>query len=330
MNNVPESLFVTTKYNNDFGKYPKIDAHSHAFFITPRQTEQWLKFMQEYNVQKTHLLSWGRYNKSFDDILKKCKQYPETFVPWYSVDYTGIDDKDFSNISVMKLREAKQKGAVGVGEIIDKGYGDETAVPTSGKRIHINDPRLFDFFEECGKLKMPVAIHIADPIWMYKSPKNNDGYPNCEKYRIKRSDVDYGFGELQKQFEEVISKHPNTMFIGCHFVNLVHDLPRLSQLMDTHQNLYIDCAERLAELDQTIYTTKEFFSKYQDRIIFGFDTIGTDEIWEANIRILESSEEHFYAPIFGYNWYYTGLNLDEQILKKIYTENITRLLNEYK
>lgn len=327
--NVPQSLFVTNKYDYNVGKYPKIDAHSHAFFLSKALTKVWIELMKKYNITKTHVMSWGAYNKSFDDILDKIKDYKEYFVPWYSIDYSGIRHSDFSQIAVQKLREAKEKGAVGVGEIIDKGNGDLTAVPVSGKGIHVNDPRLFDFFEECGKLKMPVAIHIADPIWMYKESKNNDGFPNSKKYKIDPKKVQCGFEELQRQFEELISKHPNTIFIGCHFVNLMHDLPRLSKLLDTYPNLYVDCAARLGEIDQTLYSTKEFFEKYQDRIIFGFDTLGDDSVWSNNIKILESEEEHFYSSVFGYHWSYTGLGLSESILKKIYIENITRVLNEY-
>lgn len=325
------SIFVTTSYDS-FNKFPKIDAHSHAFFGNSIDTKCWFDYLKKFNIKCTHLMSCSWYNNNIEELQNACKKYNNievSFKWWCSIDYTHINSKNFIKNSINYLHKCKENGAIGVGEFIDKGNGDETAVPVSGKGIHINDKRLYKFFEECGKLKMPVAVHVGDPIWCYLHPEDNDGYPNSERWRIDTHNIECGFDELQNQFEEVVKAHPNTIFIGCHFLNLTYDIPRLSKLLDTYSNLYVDCSARMAEIDQTIYSAKEFFNKYQDRIIFGFDMRAHKTVWPGVIRILEGVEEHFYEPSFGYEWAYTGLGLSDNILKKIYSENIDRIINDY-
>lgn len=38
-------------------------------------------------------------------------------------------------------------------------------------------------------------------------------------------------------------------------------------------------------------------------------------------RILETLDEHFYAPIFEYHWSYSGFGLKDPVLEKVYRTN---------
>jgi hypothetical protein len=50
--------------------------------------------------------------------------------------------------------------------------------------------------------------------------------------------------------------------------------------------------------------------------------MGADpEMYRTTFRILETLDEHFYAPIFEYHWSYSGLGLDDAILEKVYRTN---------
>ena len=70
-----------------------------------------------------------------------------------------------------------RKGARGVGELSDKGWGLEggmaaylAAKNSSGKRkglpriqrMHLDDTRLARFWEKCAELNLPVSVHVAD------------------------------------------------------------------------------------------------------------------------------------------------------------------------
>jgi predicted TIM-barrel fold metal-dependent hydrolase len=78
------------------------------------------------------------------------------------------------------------------------------------------------------------------------------------------------------------------------------------------------------------YTSKRFFQKYQDRILFG-----TDGPWpEARLRLywrfLETFDEYFpyseKTPPPQGDWRIYGIALDEAILEKIYHTNAVRII----
>ena len=44
-------------------------------------------------------------------------------------------------------------------------------------------------------------------------------------------------------------------------------------------------------------------------------------------RILESDDEHFYSDEYSYHWPLHGIDLPDDILKKIYRDNAIKLLD---
>jgi hypothetical protein len=48
-------------------------------------------------------------------------------------------------------------------------------------------------------------------------------------------------------------------------------------------------------------------------------------MYRLTFRILETLDEHFYAPIFEYHWSYSGFGLEEPVLEKLYRTNALRV-----
>ncbi len=45
--------------------------------------------------------------------------------------------------------------------------------------------------------------------------------------------------------------------------------------------------------------------------------MGADpDMYRLTFRILETLDEHFYAPIFEYHWSYSGLGLEDPVLEE--------------
>ena len=44
-------------------------------------------------------------------------------------------------------------------------------------------------------------------------------------------------------------------------------------------------------------------------------------MYRTTFRILETLDEHFYSPIFGYHWSYAGFGLPAPVLEKLYRAN---------
>jgi predicted TIM-barrel fold metal-dependent hydrolase len=110
--------------------------------------------------------------------------------------------------------------------------------------------------------------------------------------------------------------------------------------MDRFTNMHVEIAARIAELGRQPRTARQFFDKYQDRILFGTDAspngkgtpqqLFNDQMYEIYFRFLETEDEYFdYAPSRvppQGRWRIYGLGLPDTILKKVYYENAARML----
>jgi hypothetical protein len=88
------------------------------------------------------------------------------------------------------------------------------------------------------------------------------------------------------------------------------------------------------------YTSRKFFLKYQDRILFGTDggfalqksgNGWTPERYFRNyIEFLETENEFAEYPLFGVNkqgrWRVYGIGLPRDVLQKIYSQNFEKLV----
>ena len=307
--------------------------HAHAWDINSDISE-WVARMDAANIEKTVVLSFETGEK-FHAIVKQYKPFNNRFPIWCGFDYTGYNkDPNWAVNAIRELRRCKELGAQGVGELGDKGIGEYYSSPVAGIGMHLNDERMDPLLHECGLFGMPISIHVADPIWMYMPMDiNNDGMMNAYNWRIEMKEGMLNHGELLRTLEHAVQKHPDTIFIACHFANCTHDLQIFGDMLDKYPNLYGDISSRLKEIATVPRYAAAFIEKYQDRLLFGSD-VGYDitkpmkystDIYEISFRLLETIDEHIYMyDLFKYHWPLYGLGLSDNVLKKLYNENAKR------
>ena len=124
-----------------------------------------------------------------------------------------------------------------------------------------------------------------------------------------------------REQHNMFRKHPKTTFINAHFGWYANDLNRLSNLLDELQNVYVEFGAVINELGRQPKTARKFFIDYQDRILFGKDIYKMDEYY-IYFRVLETSDEYieYFRKRHGL-WRLYGLDLPDNVLKKIYFEN---------
>jgi len=324
----PKSIYNIPVTRIEKAAFPVIDMHSHAYASSPIEIDRWVEAMDSCGIQKTVILT-GATGAEFDSIVRAYSKYSDRFDLWCGFDYTGYNTPAFPASAVKELERCHRMGAKGVGELGDKGYGELYSTPVAGVGLHIDDYRMKPLLRKCAELKMPVNIHIADPIWMYeKTDSTNDGLMNALDWKIDPDqpgllDLD----ELVITLENAVRENPNTIFIACHFANLMHDMGRLGAMLDKYPNLYADVSARYAETATIPRYMNAFFEKYQDRLVYGTD-MGTDaEMYRTTFRILESEDEHFYCiEQFNYHWPLHGFGLSPKILSKLYNQNAVKIL----
>ena len=96
--------------------------------------------------------------------------------------------------------------------------------------------------------------------------------------------------------------------------------------MDQYPNMLTEIGAVIAELGRQPRAAKAFFTKYQDRILFGKDSWVPDE-YETYFRVLETDDEYFdYYRKRHAHWKMYGLALPDSVLKKVYYKNALRII----
>ncbi|MCM8756957.1 MAG: amidohydrolase, partial [Candidatus Omnitrophica bacterium] len=115
---------------------------------------------------------------------------------------------------------------------------------------------------------------------------------------------------FHKIAENVLMKFPKLKVIFAHFYFLSSDLERLGLLLETYPHLYLDIApgtEMFINFSKHLDKTREFFIRYQDRILYARDYFDN-----RHQQLLNS---------FG---------LPRAVLEKIYFRNALKLVPEEK
>lgn len=328
-NYAPRSSVVTQKTFVPKAKYPVIDAHSHNYPGRTRSPSKalarWVKIQKKVGVEKTIILTMVA-GEAFDRVVKLYEPYPDQFLLYCGVLKEGINESDYPKRAVAELERCYKMGARGIGELHDKGYGltgDHNLAPD--EQLHPDDERLDGVWDKAAELNLPVSLHNADHPSAWTPPdvfqERTPIYQQFNKY----GGSGLNYEELLAIWPRLLSKHPNTTFIACHLANLGNDLGRLSELLDNHQNLYLDLAARDYELGRQPRSAPKFLEKYQSRVLFGTDIPPKREsMYQAFWRLLESADEDMKGRIW---WRYYGLNLPDHVLKSIYQDNAKKILN---
>lgn len=322
----PRSLYKVPITRIEKAKYPIIDMHSHPYAKTDAEIKTWLKNMDAVNVERTVILTMTT-GKEFDDINAKYSQYPDRFEVWCGLNFTGFEQPVFPNAAVKELERCHQAGAKGIGEIHDKGQGLHSG-KSDARGMHPDDSRMDSIWEKAAELRMPVSLHVADPIWMYQPmDKHNDGLMNAVEWRLDNQPDIVKLPGMIEILERTLARHRSTTFIACHFANLDYDLAHLAEVFDRNPNLYADIAARYAETAPIPRFAAQFYAKYADRLVYGTDMGLDTNMYRITFRILESQDEHFYKiEQFSYHWPLYGLGLGDETLRRVYRENAARLL----
>ena len=191
----------------------------------------------------------------------------------------------------------------------------------------------FDFCEEKGT---HIVCHVADP-WIFwdKEKCPPSAYTAGWAYL---DDTYAGKEQLHKEVDNVLKRHPKLNITLAHFYFISYDLERLSDFMDRNPSVSLDVCPNphlFYDMQKDLDKTRDFFIKYQDRILFGTDNsvndniTGDEVVSSANrrnadiFRFLELSE--VYTPAMWTQGPLSGIGLDGEPLKKIYKENYFRL-----
>lgn len=322
----PPSSLVVPQHLVTKAKYPFIDIHNHQNNLSPQKLEELVKIMDTLNMAVMVNLSGSSGDNLKSSVGNIKVAAPKRFAVFANVNFTGIGEAGWSEKATSQLEEDVKNGAVGLKIFKNLGF---SVKDNGGKRVTIDDSRLDAIWQKCGELKIPVLIHTADPkqFWDPMDNSNERWLELVTRPNRKRSDTDPAPWEvLIEEQHKMFKKNKGTTFIAAHFGWYANDLNKLSGLMDEITNMYVEFGAVIAELGRQPIAADKFFTKYQDRILFGKDSWVPEE-YTTYFRVLETKDEYFpYHKKYHAFWNMYGMGLSDEILKKIYYKNALRLL----
>ena len=325
----PPSTLKVPEHAVTKARYPFIDVHNHQFSMPTQDLSQLVEEMDKLNMMVMVNLS-GRGRGSTTHLSGALnnvqKNYPNRFIVFTNIDLSGIDDPNWTENTVQQLEEDVKMGANGLKIYKSQGMDNKDS---QGKRIPINDPRIDPIWEKCGELGIPVLIHAADPksFWDPMDANNErwlelKTHPGRRRYNTDTPSWETIIAEQH----DIFAKHPATKFINAHLGWYANDLATLGQLMDKYPNMYSEIGAVIAELGRQPRFAKAFLTKYQDKVMFGKDAWHPEEYY-TYFRVLETDDEYFpYYKKYHAYWKMYGLDLDDEVLKKIYYKNALNII----
>ena len=321
----PKSTLIVPEHTVKRSKYPFIDVHNHQFDMPIKNLPKLVSEMDSLNMAFMINLSGFRglyLRKSLENIKKNA---PTRFGLFLNIDFEDIDDKFFSETQVALIDSAVKAGVMGLKVYKSLGL---TSKDNKEARIAINDIRLDPIWKACGDNNIPVLIHSGEPasFWNPKDKFNERWLELRQKpNRYRDPEINPSFEEVIAEQHDVFRKHPNTTFINAHLGWMGNDLDRLGEHLDLYPNVLTEIGAVLAEIGRQPIRAKQFFTTYQDRILFGKDSYNVSEYY-TYFRVLETNDEYFeYYRKRHAHWRMYGLALPDSVLKKLYYKNALKL-----
>jgi predicted TIM-barrel fold metal-dependent hydrolase len=325
----PKSSLVVPQHQVTRAKFPFIDVHNHPRFpMVAEQANKMLADMDGLNMKiMGSLFVRGGNNERLKAAIEGAdKLAPGRFFFFASPDYSNLEDPGYAQRAAAQLEKDVRLGARGLKVWKDLGLNLKDS---KGQRIPIDDPRFDPLWAMCGRLKVPVFIHTADPKQFWEPiDKNNERWLELQEMPGRRREESSNppWEQLIREQHNIFRKHRGTIFIDAHLGWLGGDLGRLGKLMDECPNVYTEIGAVLAELGRQPRFARAWFIQYQDRVVFGKDTWAPAE-YHTYFRVLETADEYFpyYRRRHAF-WAMYGLELPGEVLKKLYYKNALRII----
>jgi predicted TIM-barrel fold metal-dependent hydrolase len=337
---MPKALMKLPRTNITRAKFPAIDFHLHGGALkTAADYQKMVALMDKTGVGMICNMDGG-FGAAFDQNLKIGEPYKDRVIQFARINYQGINEPGWSEKTAAELERCFRAGAAGLKIAKELGL---TYKNPDGSYIQADDKRFDAIWETCARNNKPVMIHLSDSYGRFLpiGPENERyeaglwrSSPEGNYYMTGHPTPDV----IEKARENMHAKHPRTRFVNAHFAMLYYDMDKVAALLDKYPNADVELSATVQDLGRAPRLIREFFLKYQDRILFGTDgnpARGIDEFWVPHWRFLETFDEHFDhpaqirsatgAPLHG-RWRIYGIGLPDEVLRKVYYANALKYL----
>jgi predicted TIM-barrel fold metal-dependent hydrolase len=251
------------------------------------------------------------------------------------------DDQDWQEKTLEHLKKSFLKGAVAVK--IWKNIGMDLR-NKNGEFVMVDDPQLDIIYDYLAKQGITLIGHNGEPrdCWLPLEQMtvggNRNYYSLHPEYHMYLHPEFPSYQDQINARDNMLAKHPDMKFIGCHLGSLEWSLDELAKRLDRYPNMAVDLS-RFTNLHiharKDWQKTHDFFIKYQDRLIYGTDrSVNSTKNFEGTKKgihdawlshwIFFATDQVINVPEAGGE--VKGLHLPADVIDKIYYKNAVKWL----
>ena len=213
-----------------------------------------------------------------------------------------------------------------------------------GRLLRIDDPGMAPLAGHVQALGVPLIVHQGEPhnCWLpleqMTTENDREYFANHPEYHMYLQPEMPGYEELMAARDRFLDAHPKLSVVGAHLASLEWDVDRLAAFLDRFPTATVDLAARMAQVQhQSVRDhgrVRDFFIRYQDRLLYGTDlTQGPDAdpaefrsqaaaVWRSDWRYLATAEIQRIDTIDAD---VPGLALPREVIDRIYWNNAARV-----
>lgn len=328
-------LMQTNPKMHNYSPVPIYDCHAHLLYSKPidESVDDVKKAMHHFNLNKIMILSVPNLDDTENCKAFYCKEKLSGKVFASAGIHHYFDERDTSDYYLNEIKKYHAMGCDGI-----KMLEGKMELHRRLKTGYLDSDVFDKFYAYAQENSIPILMHLGDPLSCW------------DMSQISQYALDSGWActeddptreELREEVLNVLKKFPRLHLIMAHFNFMADELERVSELFDIYENLCYDLTpggEMFVKFSEIPEKAKEFFIKYQDRLLFGTDLYNfapedmriENEVTGVRLNQLRAfleKTEPFISPILS-EAPIIPLGLDENILDKIYRTNFTRIYGQ--
>ncbi|RXG11674.1 amidohydrolase family protein [Leeuwenhoekiella aestuarii] len=323
---------------------PFIDAHVHLNTATEAKlilAQKYDAYFVSINTDIPFFISLNEQEKLIHEL--NTVENRSFFITSFDIEYWNTEM--WLPHALEQIKQGVARGAKGVK--IWKNIGmDQRVKDQDGNFVLLDDPRFDPIFQYLSDHNILLINHQAEPrnCWLpleeMTVDSDRDYFSEHPEYHMFKNPDYPSYETHMAARDHVLERFPNLKYVGLHLFSMEYDLDEVSKRLDRFPNSKTDLAERICHVQlQAMHDWQkvhDFFITYQDRIIYGTDVIDdgsmTAEETAAKFERLWNFHWEFFAtnslmqaPEFKGS--FKGLNLPEDVLKKLFYTNAVKTYN---
>jgi predicted TIM-barrel fold metal-dependent hydrolase len=331
---------------DDYQKVDKADTHVHIFTEGDEFMEQAIKDnfkVVTVCVDVFDSMDSIREQQHYSLVQKARHPSAVEFAASFSVE--GWDEPDWTERTMAWLDSSINQGAVAVKvwKNIGMVYRDK-----NNKIIMVDDPKLDPIFKMLTDRKVTLLGHLGEPknCWLplEEMTTNNDSayFSQHPQYHMYKHPELPSYEEQIAARDRMLEKNPNLTFVGAHLGSLEWSVDEMAKHLDRFPNMAIDMAARMGQLFYQTHgdreKVREFFMKYQDRLIYATDLAAEGKInkaaldkelhdtWYRDWRYLVTDDKMTSSLV---DVDFQGLKLPASVVDKVFYKNAVNWFNAF-